>query len=90
MSASAAQQQAPSISDPMENKSGREALRGAEVRTFDLSFEVFAPEQWARLLKAPLERAAAKGHRGLARKLVGAGAEIGDALQQAVQGGQRS
>ena len=55
--------------------------------TLDLIFEALSPEQWAKWLKAPQERAAAMGNRELAQKLVGAGAEIGDALYEAVRGG---
>eukprot|EP00752_Nemacystus_decipiens_P016350 g14622.t1 len=62
-------------------------LRGAEVHAFDVIFEVLTSRQWAELLKAPLERAAVKGKRGLAQKLVGAGADVGDSLHAAVGGG---
>ena len=77
------------MSPSMRTKSGREALRGAEVNTFDLIFEVLTPEQWAVWLKAPLECAAAKGNRDLAQRLVRAGAEMGYALRCAVRGGHR-
>lgn len=55
---------------------------GMDVKHFDeqrvdLVVQVSTSGQWAKLLKAPLERAAAKGTRGLAQKVVGAGAEIG-------------
>eukprot|EP00752_Nemacystus_decipiens_P007707 g6890.t1 len=65
----------------------REALRGAEEDTLDLIFESFTQDQWAVLLSAPLERAAAKGERRLAQKLLEAGADIGDALHAAIGGG---
>lgn len=67
---------------------GRWSLRGAEVQTLDLLFEVLTSEQWAELLKAPLECAAAQGEKRLAGKLLQAGAEIGDALHEAIRGGQ--
>ena len=73
-------QQAPGLSGAMTGRSGREALRGAEVDTFDLIFEVFTSQQWAEWLKAPLECAAAKGNRDLVQRLVRAGAQIGTAL----------
>ena len=43
--------------------------------------------QWAELLKVPLERAVVNGYRGLARKLVWTGAQIGDSLHKAIQAG---
>ena len=67
----------------MANRDGR----GAEEETFDLLAEVLTPGQWAALLKAPLEHAARQGKRGLAQKLVGAGAETGDALHEAARHG---
>lgn len=68
----------------MANRDGREALRGGEQETFNLIAEVLTSEQqWAELLKAPLERAARQGNRGLAQKLVRAGAEIARALHAA-------
>ena len=73
----------------MANRSGREALQGAEVQTLDLIAEVLTSAQWAELLKGPLERAAGQGNRGLAQKLVRAGAEMGDTLHEAVRGGHR-
>eukprot|EP00903_Cladosiphon_okamuranus_P013895 g12923.t1 len=69
------------------SKKRREALRGVEKQAFDLISEVFNAKEWAELLKAPLERAAARGNRELARKLVRAGADIGNALHAAVWGG---
>lgn len=57
------------------------------MKTFDLIFDILTPDQWADWLTAPLERAAATGSRGLARRLVRAGAEFGDALHKAVGGG---
>jgi len=42
----------------MASRSGFEALRGAEVQTLDLVFQVSTSEEWAELLKGPLERAA--------------------------------
>ena len=74
------------MSHPTANKTGREALRGAEVETVDLIFDVLTPDQRAKLLKAPLERTVAKGQRELAQMLVRAGAEIGEALHDAVRG----
>jgi len=70
----------------MPNRGRREALRGVEKQTLDLLSEVFSSQQWSELLKGPLERAAARGKRGLAQKLVRAGAEIGNALHAAVWG----
>lgn len=43
--------------------------------------------QWAELLKALLECAAARGNKGLTQKLVEAGADIENALHAAVRGG---
>ncbi len=57
------------------------------METLDLIFQVLKFEQVAELLKGPLERAAGQGNRGLAQKLLQAGAQIGDALHQAVRGG---
>lgn len=71
----------------MTNRDGREVLRGVEEETFDLLAEALTSRQWAELLKAPLEQAVAKGNGGLAQKLVGAGAEMGEALHKAVLGG---
>lgn len=73
----------------MANRKGRKILRGVEEETFDLISEVFTVKEWAALLKAPLNRAAARGNRGLAQKLVQAGADIGNALHAAVWGGHR-
>ena len=70
-----------------EPGNGREALRGAEIQTLDLISQVLTPERWADLLNGPLERAADQGNRGIAQKLVEAGAAMGDALHAAVQGG---
>ena len=67
----------------------REALRGEEVPIFDFMFEVLTAEQWAQWLAAPLEHAVTKGNRGLAQKLVEAGAEVGNALHEVVRGGHR-
>eukprot|EP00752_Nemacystus_decipiens_P016786 g15023.t1 len=72
----------------VSTQSGREALRGVEVLAFDLIFEVLTsqqPQQLAELLTAPLERAAAKGERDLAQRLVRAGAGIGNALHEAIR-----
>ncbi len=69
------------------NRHRREALRGAEAQILDLFADGMTPEQWAQLLKCPLERAAGQGKQGLARKLAEAGARIGDALHKAVRGG---
>ena len=71
----------------MAKQNGREALRGAEVHVLDLIFQVSTSKQWAKLLKGPLQRAAAQGNRGIAQKLVDAGAKIGDALHEAIEGG---
>eukprot|EP00752_Nemacystus_decipiens_P011995 g10634.t1 len=71
----------------MANRERREILRGAEGRTFDLLAGVLTSEQWSELLRAPLEHAARQGNRGLALKLVKAGAEIGEALHAAVGSG---
>ena len=62
----------------------RQALRGEEEGVFDLLAEVLTAEQWARVLKAPLELAARRGNKPLAQKLVVAGAETGKALHWAV------
>lgn len=69
--------------------SGRETLRGAEEQTFDSISQVLEPEEWAEWLRAPLERAAATGNRGLARRLMVAGADVGDAMRKAVRGGHK-
>ena len=71
----------------MANCNGREALRGVEDAVFDLIAEALTPEQWAELLTAPLQHAAAQGNRGLAQKLARAGAGAGSALHEAVLGG---
>ena len=71
----------------MPNNTGRDALRGAEGETIDLIFENSSSEQWADLLKGPLERAVGQGNRDLAQKLARAGAEIGTTLHAAVRGG---
>lgn len=65
----------------------REVLRGEEEKVFDLIAGALTAQKWAELLKTPLERAAARGNRGLAQKLVRAGAEVGSALHEAVLGG---
>eukprot|EP00903_Cladosiphon_okamuranus_P017407 g16031.t1 len=60
----------------------------AEVETIDLIFEALtSKEEWSKLLKAPLERAASKGNRGIVKQLVRAGAELGQALHEAIGGG---
>ncbi len=74
-------------SSSMANRNGRQVLRGAEIQVLDLMAECSTPKQWAALLKRPLERAARQGNRGLAQKLVTAGAQIGTALHEAVGGG---
>ena len=71
----------------MENRSGREALRGAEAQTLDLIAELLTSEEWAELLRGPLYLAAGQGNRDLAQRLVEAGAQIGNALHAAVHGG---
>lgn len=73
--------QAGTQEDATANKSG------AEVHTFDVIFEVLTQEQWTELLRAALEGAAAKDNIQLAQRLIGAGAEAGDALDDAVEGG---
>ena len=73
----------------MANRDGREALRGAAEETLDLIAQALAPEQWTELLRGPLERASAMGNRRLARKLVEAGANVGNALHNAIRGGHR-
>lgn len=70
-----------------EDMNDTEALRGVERQTLELIAEVLTWEEWAALLKAPLERAVARGNRDLAQKLVEAGAAFGDALHEAVEGG---
>jgi len=57
------------------------------VETLDLMAEVLTSEQWAELLKAPLERAVGQGKTDLAHKLMRAGAETAGALHTAAQGG---
>lgn len=72
----------------MSNRATREALRGEEARIFDIVSEAFSAEKWAELLECALERAAAAGDRRLARKLmVGAGAQAGNSLNVAIEGG---
>lgn len=71
----------------MANSEGREALRGAEAATFDLIAEALSSEEWVKLLAVSLTHAVIRGNRSLAQKLVRAGAEIQDALHEAVQGG---
>ncbi len=71
----------------MAGKSGFEALRGIEDQVLGLSFQTSTSEQWAVLLKGPLERAAHRGNRGLVQKLLEARAHIGTALHEAVRGG---
>ncbi len=66
---------------------GRESLRGKGEQAFDFISETLEPDEWAEWLRAPLERAAAKGKRDLARMLVGAGADMGNAPREAVRGG---
>ena len=58
------------------------------MHSFDIFYELLTSEQLADLLRAPLKRAAATGNTELAQRLVHwAGAEIGDALYEAVRGG---
>ena len=68
----------------MANKACREKFRGVEGETLDFLFEVITPYQWGMLLKDPLLRAVADGNRDLVHKLVAAGAELGNALHEAV------
>ncbi len=74
-------------SQPMGDPYGRAALRGAEVQVLDFIFETSTSEQWAELLKGPLEGAVCHDNRGLVQKLVRAGARIGDALHMAAGSG---
>eukprot|EP00903_Cladosiphon_okamuranus_P022671 g20864.t1 len=82
----------------MTKRKGRATVRGGDRQQmlFDAAeghvllddiFKLLKPEGWAGWLKIPLKRAAAEGKRALAQKLVGKGAEIGDALHAAVRGG---
>ena len=73
----------------VDNMGRREALRGAEEKIFDILAQVLTSRQWEELLKAPLERVAAQGNRGLVQKLAGAGAKIGNALHAAARRGHR-
>ena len=57
------------------------------MQTLGLISQISTSEEWAELLKGPLERAARQGNRGLAQKLVDAGVDIGDELHAAVRGG---
>lgn len=66
------------------SNSARESLRGDEERIFDL---VAGTECWLPFLEGALERAAADGDEGLARKLVDAGAATGTALHHATRSG---
>eukprot|EP00752_Nemacystus_decipiens_P011987 g10627.t1 len=70
----------------MANRAEREVLRGAEEEVFDILAEVLTSKQWAELLRAPLECAVFKGNGHLVKKLVVAGAEIGDAVHVAAGG----
>ena len=58
-----------------------------EVQVLDFIFATSTSQQWAELLKGPLELAAHEGNGCLAKRLVGAGAPIGNALHAAVRGG---
>lgn len=73
----------------MPNLKGREMLRGMEEQIFDMVCEGTSPEQWAAWLRAPLEQASARGAKGLAATLVGAGGlgAFGSAVHQAVSAG---
>ena len=75
--------------DGRANRNRREVLWGVEAQTFDLIAKALTSEQWAELLKGPLELTAGHGNRGLAKKLVEAGAHVGDALHEAIGGGHR-
>lgn len=68
-----------------DNESGRKPLREAEGRIFDLLSSTLTPKEWKEFLKIPLERAAGQGEIYLADNLVGAGAEFGSALHEAVR-----
>lgn len=63
----------------------REAVRGGETAIFGLMAENMTTKQWAEWLKAPLEVAADLGDLSLSHKLVGAGAEVGNALHIAIR-----
>lgn len=75
--------------DAMENRVGREALRGVEEKVLDLFAEALTSAQWAKVLRAPLELAVSRGDRRLAQNLVGAGAAIGDSLHEAFRRGHK-
>lgn len=66
---------------------GRETLRGVGEQVLDLICRTCTPEQWAALLKAPLELAARNGAGAVAHKLVEAGAAMGTAVHTAVREG---
>ncbi|CAN0103727.1 unnamed protein product [Scytosiphon promiscuus] len=66
---------------------GRETLRGVGEQVLDLICRTCTPEQWAALLKAPLELAATNGAGAVAHKLVDAGAAMGVAVHAAVREG---
>ena len=68
----------------VETKS-REELRGEEIAIFDRMAKSMTSTQWAEWLKVPLELAAAHGDVILSKKLVGAGAEVGNALHAAIR-----
>eukprot|EP00903_Cladosiphon_okamuranus_P011597 g10907.t1 len=69
----------------MVEVSSREALRGEEVAIFDFLATTMTSKQWAKWLKAPLELAAAHGDVSLSKKLVGSGAQVGNALHAAIR-----
>ena len=71
----------------MANRHRREALRGLEVLVLDYIFQTSTSEQWAEVLKGPLELVAGLGHIHAVQKLVEAGAQVGNALHIAVEGG---
>lgn len=74
---------------PNKNGADREALRSVAERVLDHIFTACSSEQWAELLRIPLEHAASDGDAGLAQKVVAAGAKMGRALHEAVQGGHK-
>lgn len=61
-------------------------LRGAEESIFNL-FKNSTRQDWAAWLQVPLQHAAARGDEALALRLIKAGAAIGTAVHEAVQGG---
>ncbi|CAM9441344.1 unnamed protein product, partial [Ectocarpus sp. 12 AP-2014] len=70
------------------NKAAKETLQGEGERVLDLMFDTRWRHEMSEWLAAPLESAVVRGHEGLARKLVQAGAKIGGvALHETVRRG---